>query len=328
MGGDDYSAGGEYVWRFGYGSNIGRQTLENKKNLNLKRHVVGTIPGWALYITPGIDYVEPGWAGIHPASGGELHGSAFLIPRAEAEGLDRQEGGYHVLPTRFTSYEGEVVEGVGLYVPKKFLDGDGNVKAITEEIKHGVASLRYLNLIRRGAKEAGLCEAWIRKLHSFEHYVTPADVRSKTNEWIEEFHCDVDRKDDVWTVDHLAKHDGSVPDCPAHVAVMEYVVKVAPNSWVFSSWKGHCITRRNLLQFNGKSLDANDIRWNEPGFRPLPVIAQCSDEEKEYLMQNLETLLHRGGTIVARLKEHLEDQGKHLSASLGPTSPSRSSNTN
>ena len=27
-----------------------------------------------------------------------------------------------------------------------------------------------------------------------------------------------------------------------------------------------------------------------------------------YLLQNLETLLHRGGRIVARLKEHLEDQ--------------------
>lgn len=268
--------------------------------------------------------MEPGFAGIRPTregadadrgGDGELHGSAFLIPKAEADGLDRQEGGYHVQPSRFTSYEGEVVEGVGLYVPKKFFDGDGNIiKSTTKESEQGVASLRYLTLIRKGAEEAGLSEAWIRKLYSFDHYVTPTDVRSKTKEWIEEFHCDVERKDNVWTVDHLAKHDGSVSECPAHVAVMEYVVKVDPNSRIFSSWKGHCVTRRNLLHFNGKSIDSNDIRWNEPGFRPLPAVAQCTDEEKEYLMQNLETLLHRGGTIVARLKECLEDQEECLSA--------------
>lgn len=326
MGNDDRSAAddGEYVWRFGYGSNIGRKTLENKKNLAVKRFHVGTIPGWVLYIGQGIDYVEPGFAGIHPAregdadterSGGELHGSAFLIPKAEAEGLDRQEGTYNVLPSRFTSYDGEVVEGVGLYVPKKFVDDDGNVKVDpTEKINHGIASLRYLTLIRRGAEEGGLSEEWIKKLYSFEHYITPADVRSKTNTWIEEFHSDADRKDTVWTVDQLAKHDGSDSDRPAHVAVMEYVVKVSPTGWVFGSWKGHCITRRNLLHFNGKSIDVNDIRWNEPGFRPLPVVSQCSDEEKEYLMQNLEKLLHQGGTIVARLKESLEDEEACLKA--------------
>jgi len=303
----------EFVWRFGYGSNIGRATLETKKNLSLKRFMVGTIQGWSLHIGPGIDYVEPGFAGIHPTrdaekTGGELHGSAFLIPRAEAEGLDRQEGGYYVLPSRFTSYDGEVVEGVGLYVPKKFVDGDGNViKEAAVGSEQCVASLRYLTLIRKGAEEAGLREDWIKQLYSFEHYVTPADVRSKTDTWIEEFHCDADRKDNLWTAEHLAKHDGSNPESfPAHVAVMEYVVKIAQNAWVFSSWKGHCITRRNLLHFNGKSIDSNDIQWNEPGFRPLPVAR--TDEEKEYLMQNLEKLLHPGGTIVARLKECLEDQ--------------------
>jgi len=52
MGNDDHSVAndGEYVWRFGYGSNIGRKTLENKKNLTLKKRFrVGAIPGWVLY---------------------------------------------------------------------------------------------------------------------------------------------------------------------------------------------------------------------------------------------------------------------------------------
>ena len=91
---------------------------------------------------------------------------------------------------------------------------------------------------------------------------------------------------------------------------MGYVVKVNPELWYFTSWKGHCITRRNLLQFNGKSLDKNDIRFDQPGYRPLPKLADCSDEEREFLMQHLDSLLHQGGTIVARLRDFLDDQDR------------------
>ena len=48
----------------------------------------------------------------------ELHGSAFLIPNDEADGLDKQEAGYNIQSVQFTSYGGEVVN-VGLYVPKE-----------------------------------------------------------------------------------------------------------------------------------------------------------------------------------------------------------------
>merc|ERR1719397_1265804 len=110
-------------------------------------------------------------------------------------------------------------------------------------------------------------------------------------------------------MDRLSKHDGSnEEEYPAHVAVMQYVVKVGSGGRLFSSWKGHCITRRNLLFFRGQNLDANDVRWNEEGFRPLPNLKECTDEEREYLLQNLETLLQgNGGVIVARLKECMED---------------------
>ena len=48
--------------------------------------------------------MEPAWASIrrkpHPdgdEAAAQLHGTAFLIPKDETDGLDRQEGGYNVL---------------------------------------------------------------------------------------------------------------------------------------------------------------------------------------------------------------------------------------
>ena len=269
----------EYVWRFGYGSNIGLSTLQTKKNLHPKRFLVGSIKGWSLYFQPGIPFVEPGFAAIHPVGDegntddqvDELHGSAFLISRSEAVGLDEQERSYHVLPSKFVAYDGEVIDGVGLYVPKKYVGEHGAVqKDFPLETKHGAPSLRYLNLLRNGAREAGLCDKWIKKLDSFNRYETPEDIRSQTMEWIAEFHSDTERNNSIWTMEELSKYDGSDPDnYPAHICVMEYIVKVGADTRTFPSWRGHCVTRRNLIHFSGLSVDTNDIRWNEDHSRKL-----------------------------------------------------------
>lgn len=287
-------------WRFGYGSNLGLKTLREKKSLSVCRYLVGTIKGWELYFKPGIQYIEPGWAAVRPhKDGGVLHGSAFLIPNEEAEGLDRQEGGYNVLPVTFTTYDGEVVENVGLYVPKKpYFEGS----------PEGVPSYRYLKLLRDGAREGNLAQHWIEKLDSFQHYVTPPDVRAQTMRWLSEFHLDDERKEELWQAAKLSKHDGSDPRFPPHTSIMGYIIQINPDVRVFGSWKGHNVTRRNLLQYNGKSLDANDIRHDEPGYRPLPKLSECCDGEREYLMQSLESLLHRGSKIVAQYEPFLSDQ--------------------
>mmetsp|Transcript_19481 Transcript_19481/g.24530 ORF Transcript_19481/g.24530 Transcript_19481/m.24530 type:complete len:326 (+) Transcript_19481:28-1005(+) len=306
-----------FAWRFGYGSNIGLETLQQKKNLHPKEYKTGTIQGWELYFTKGFKYVEPGWAAVRPFPSKVLHGSAFLIPNEEVEGLDKQEAGYNVLPCRFVSYEGGVIENVGLYVPKSMTATEGTEPKVIEE---GVPSLRYLRLLQNGAKSGKLSPEWIQRLDSLEYYITPPKVRAQTNAWIADFHADPERKDILWTAEELAKYNGSRGTSSnnadsgeailaPHVSSMEYIVELHPKQWVFSSWKGHNITRRNLLQFNGKSLDTNDIRYDQEGFRPLPKLSECSDEEREYLMQNLDSLLHQGGKIVARLKPFLDDQG-------------------
>ncbi len=192
------------------------------------------------------------------------------------------------------------MENVGLYVPKKG-------KSTTDV---GVPSLRYMRLLRNGAREGGLSIEWISRLDSIPHYITPPEVRAQTEKWISAFHADPSRNNQIWTAKQLAKHDGSDPRLIPHTSVMGYVVKIDPNCRVFPSWLGHNVTRRNLLQFKGKSLDTNDIRHDQPGYRPLPKICDCSEEEREYLMQNLETLLHRGSKIIAQFKPFLDDQ-KH-----------------
>ena len=187
-----------------------------------------------------------------------------------------------------------------MYVPKKpYIEGESKV---------GVPSYRYLKLLKDGAREGPLASHWIVHLDSFEYYITPPNVRSQTLQWISDFHADDERKNELWSADKLAKYDGSSSDYPVHTSIMEYVIQVNPDIWIFASWKGHNITRRNLLQYNGKSLDTNDIRHNEPGYRPLPKMCDCTDGEKEYLMQSLDAQLHRGSRIVAQYGPFLDDQ--------------------
>jgi cation transport regulator ChaC len=137
--------GDGWVWRFGYGSNLSLANLVEKKNLRPVDFVTGRIRGWRLsFDLAAIPHVEPAFATVRPAQGEEVHGVAFRISAAEAAGLDRQEGGYTVEPVGVETYEGRVIGDVGLYVPRR---------AGTPGL---LPSLRYLRLLRRGARDAGL----------------------------------------------------------------------------------------------------------------------------------------------------------------------------
>lgn len=290
----------EHIWRFGYGSNIGLTNLKQKKNLNPSKYLAGTIQNWELYFSKGIAHVEPGFAAVRSNPNAELHGTAFCIPKEEADGLDRQERGYDVLPCEFVAYDGQKVQNVGLYVPKE-----------RKGKEEGIPSRRYLRLLQNGAKEAPLSDEWQEHLNSFDFYVTPSEIRAQTNQWIEEFHSDPERKDNFWTSEILSKHDGSEAEFPVHTSIMGYVIAI-PDMFVFGSWKGHDVTRRNLVHFRGQSVDKNDIRFGEEGYRPFPKLSDCTEEEREYVIQNFDSVLHRGGKIVARLEDFVGDQTNDL----------------
>jgi len=289
------------VWRFGYGSNIGLETLRTKKNLAPSRYLVGTIDGWELRFESGnfcLPFVETAWACVRRSNPDcKVHGSAFLLRQEQADALDAQERGYQVVPSRFVAYSGEVVDDVGLYVPPSSFSR-----------KEGTPSLRYLRLVQKGAREAGLAPEWIRRLDGVQFYTTPPEIRRQTEGWISEFHADPARRDRRITAEALAKMDGRHNNGAACTSILGYVVEIPSDCLVIPCWKGHTITRRMLLHWNGKSLDRNDIRVGQPGFRPLPKLEECTKEEKEFLLQNLDSLLHRGGTIVARLQDFVDDQ--------------------
>lgn len=285
------------VWRFGYGSNMSVENLVKKKRLDVLDHVTGSCAGWTLaFELPGIPHVEPVFANVKPAAGDAVHGIAFQISAAQAAGLDRQEGSYDVVLVQCRAYNGRVIDNVGLYVPKAGRTTEGTA---------ALPSQRYLGILRRGAREAGLDAVYVDRLEQHPHHVTSPAVRAQTQRWIAAFEQDPARRAVRWTTEELARFDGSSPDRPAHTSAMGYVV--AFEAW-FSSWRGHTITRRNLLHFRGESIDALDIRTGEPGFLPLPDLSACSPEEIEYLSQNLDHLLHSGGRIVGRLQEFLDAQ--------------------
>lgn len=276
------------VWRFGYGSNMSVSNLIKKKNLTPINHHTGYCQNWQLsFDLPGIPFVDPAFACVKAQSGAQVHGLAFEISEEEARGLDHQERGYDVVPVDFVAYDGATVPKVGLYVPKTPLTPND-----------ALPSKRYLRLLQRGAREAGLAADYIQKLEAHPYYITPPDIREQTLTWIDAFERDPKRSTQQWDAATLAKHNGVHPDYPAHTASLGYVVKVHAG---FASWRGHTITRRNLLHFRGQSVDREDIRYNEPGFSPLPDLSRCTAEEIEFLHQNLDYLLHSGGEIVARL---------------------------
>jgi hypothetical protein len=113
----------------------------------------------------------------------------------------------------------------------------------SKDVKDGTPSQRYLYLLQNGAREAPLSKEWIEYLDSFKYYITPPEVRAQTEKWISEFHADPERKDNLWTVEKLAKHGGSHDAFSAHISVVQYIVDVSNVGRVFKSWKGHTVTR-------------------------------------------------------------------------------------
>jgi hypothetical protein len=289
----------ETVWRFGYGSNLGRDTLEKKKNLTLYDYRPGCILGYRLaFEQPGPPFVDPSFASCREAPEQTLYGVAFRITKEQAAGLDQQEAGYDVKGCKFVDIQGEEILNVGLYVPQRSVD-----RALPQP------SLRYLRLMRSGARQAGLSADYIKVLDDTPHYQTSPEIRAVTLRAIDDFLKDPQRASKRMTSAELAEHNGHDSHKPSHTSLLGFVVRVDA---MFKSWRGHSVTRRNLLHFRGQSVDVLDIPVTDPTFRPLPRIDDASAEEREFWLQNFDHLIHTGGVIVARLQEFVEEQPEDL----------------
>eukprot|EP00211_Chloroparvula_japonica_P014311 CAMPEP_0119147348 /NCGR_PEP_ID=MMETSP1310-20130426/40218_1 /TAXON_ID=464262 /ORGANISM="Genus nov. species nov., Strain RCC2339" /LENGTH=234 /DNA_ID=CAMNT_0007139311 /DNA_START=34 /DNA_END=735 /DNA_ORIENTATION=- len=231
------------------------ENMRRKKNLNVLNWAPGILRHWRLCFFTAIPYVEPAFAMVEPSHEDEVHGVVFEISEEQARGLDKQEAGYDVVETEVVTYDGRIVMA-GVYKTKK---------AKPEDV---LPSLRYARLLKKGAQEAGLCPKYAESLGD-KYYVTPPHVRAVTLNALRE--CRDQGSLREWTLDEVTANE-------EQTSVGGWVVRCrAP----FSSWRGHDITRRNLVHFRGFSVDTCDIRFPNEGFLPIP--RPQSEEEMEYL---------------------------------------------
>eukprot|EP00008_Paramoeba_atlantica_P004438 CAMPEP_0201487334 /NCGR_PEP_ID=MMETSP0151_2-20130828/12356_1 /ASSEMBLY_ACC=CAM_ASM_000257 /TAXON_ID=200890 /ORGANISM="Paramoeba atlantica, Strain 621/1 / CCAP 1560/9" /LENGTH=268 /DNA_ID=CAMNT_0047872337 /DNA_START=31 /DNA_END=837 /DNA_ORIENTATION=+ len=264
------------VWKFGYGSNISRSNLETKKTLKVMDYDVGVLKGYKLYFFEAIEFVEPAFATLAEGNeSDEVHGSVFQIPKEDALRLDKQEPSYLIAKKKIVTYGGREIEAE-VYLPK-------SLKAAA------LPSQRYLNLMIRGADEGGLKEDYVGRLRKHPFYVPLKET--------------LERREKLPKPETLQQFTAEeLKEKKEYVSIMGFVLEAPKDKFVFDSWKGRDVTHRNLLHFQGKSLDVLDVGGI------YPKVSELEEVEREYLRQNLDRYTQVDGTIKGALKEFWEAQ--------------------
>ena len=183
------------------------------------------------------------------------------------EELDRTERGYNKALVTLKAYDGRDLEGF-VYVPKE------------EKTDEFLPSKRYLGVLCKGARQAGLQEDYITKLEARPTYnyqdhpevLKAREERAKLVDSLREI-----TNEELW----LHKNEDT------WVSVLGFVLK--QNS-AFGSHKGRDITTRVLMQYHGIPLDDND----DGGAPPYPLVNSLTTGELGYVTSWLDHY-HLGG---------------------------------
>ena len=143
---------------FAYGSNLSEPRLhENCPSAHLE--AIARLPGYRLAFTRRSERWGGGVADIRPDPAAEVRGIVWRIAVAEGDALDRQEG-VHATPPRYrrieiavTTEADEVIECLAYQV-------------VEPEADHIAPSAAYLGTMVRGARAAGLPEAYITQIEA------------------------------------------------------------------------------------------------------------------------------------------------------------------
>jgi len=252
-------SGEENLWSFGYGSNMDVVALQAKKNVRVIDHTPAILYNFKLtFSIKGMTYAEPAYASLKRKDGEEVHGVAFLMgPESLAE-LDRTEAAYNKESITMISYDGRSLDGF-VYMPK------------VEREEEYLPSKRYLGVLCKGAKQAGLKTDYVDKLEARSTYNSAdhpevLEVRAKRKEIITNGNLN-----DI-TCKELAEHK----DNESWISVLGMVIRQNSN---VSSHKGRDVTSRMLMHFHGIPMDAND----DSGLPPYPLIYNLTPDEQEYI---------------------------------------------
>eukprot|EP00755_Sulcionema_specki_P029773 Sspe_Gene.92870::Locus_65634_Transcript_1_1_Confidence_1.000_Length_1234::g.92870::m.92870 len=284
------------LWSFGFGSNMDVHALEQRKRVKVLEHTPAVLKGWKMAFTlRGIPFVEPAYANAVETGNAEdsIHGVAFLMTPEAVAGLDKVESGYDKRMVTLTAYDGRTLDNAFLYVNKP---GAASEEPLTP-------SARYLGVLVKGARQAGLDPEYISALAAHPVYSpSPATL---------ELRASLPKPEDlpVVTVEQLAQHKkGNSEGLPTRVGVLGYVLEC---DTYFASHTGRDITTRALMQLAGLGLDDND----DAGRPPYPIISSLTPEQVEYISTWLDHYLNRakGATAVGFLAEFRSQQESGVS---------------
>jgi len=150
----------EEVWYFAYGANMHDATFRERRGICPRECRLGRIQGFRLrFNLEGRPKGKTAPANIEAASQAEVWGVLYRITRRDLMRLDSTEGvpgrGYRHLAVRAEDTGGVLVAAVTYIADGREVDGK--------------PSLRYLTLLRDGARARGLPADYIRFLESVEH---------------------------------------------------------------------------------------------------------------------------------------------------------------
>lgn len=150
------------VWYFAYGANMHDSAFRVRRKMNPREWRPGCIPNYRMrFNLEGRPKGKAAPANIEPADGAEIWGVLYLITRRELVWLDSTEGvpgrRYRHLWANAEDWEENHMSCVTYIAKGKETDGR--------------PSLRYITLLREGARAHNLPEHWVAFLDS----VRPAE---------------------------------------------------------------------------------------------------------------------------------------------------------
>jgi gamma-glutamylcyclotransferase len=150
----------DQVWYFAYGSNMHKGTFEVRRGIVPLERRVGRLEGYRLrFNLEGRPKGKAAPANICVAPGCEVWGALYRITRRDLLRLNSTEGipgrGYKPIVLAAMDGNGNIVAAITYVAEGKEIDGD--------------PSLRYITLLREGARSHGLPSHWIKFLDSVRH---------------------------------------------------------------------------------------------------------------------------------------------------------------
>lgn len=148
------------VWYFAYGANMHRSAFQDRRGMRPTETRAGRIPGYRLrFNLDGIPKGRSAPANIAADPDGEVWGVLYRITMRELVWLNVTEGvpgrNYRPIAVPAEDRDGCPLTAVAYIAEGKAEDGN--------------PSLRYITLLRNGARDHGLPDRWIEHLDSVRH---------------------------------------------------------------------------------------------------------------------------------------------------------------